>query len=656
MVCSTEGASADKWRQLLHGRTEGGRSHKAKRKAGLGRRKTVLEGKNKNRLVQQGLTEGAANNSEEAFGDRLGRKGPHICRIGLLNPMGLTVRAGSAKDGQLLDFLKESQFDIMCLSEVNVNWSKVATRHKLDERTFGWFEQMSRKVAWNTRSDSNKKQLFGGVAMLSINDAVSKVMRGGKRDPTGLGRWIDTPYRGRNGMVMRVVCAYRPCVPSGDRSSQSVYAQHQQYFDGKRDDVCPRKAFIRDLGKEITKWLAAGDQIIICLDANEDMKQGKVAEAFQAKGLREVILEKHGMNAPPTTDNGSLTIDGIWAMQSIRIQAGGYLECGGSIPRTNHRALWIDVHYRVAYGHIIPPLVRAKARRLKLLDPRIVKRFNDKYEELIIHHQLDVRIASLTSVATYPLLPWMIKEYEWLDRMKLACVMEADKYCRKLPMGGTPFSPKLNLHHEKVNLWQLTIKKIKGNKVSSKILDRLARRTGTTQHLRRDITVAEAEEEERKAHKEHAEFTKKNVAESRETFLDDLALAIAKDGNKQKVSIVKQLKNREDSASSNRRINYACQDDTRQGITFVTVKDNAGNLVEVSSKTGIEKACIKENEGRFRQANDTPFMVSPLVENFGYLGIGENTQKVMAGTYDPPEGIHPVAVKLLEHLKMPDRV
>lgn len=31
-----------------------------------------------------------------------------------------------------------------------------------------------------------------------------------------------------------------------------------------------------------------GDQLIICLDANDNMKDGEVASAFKSKGLQEV--------------------------------------------------------------------------------------------------------------------------------------------------------------------------------------------------------------------------------------------------------------------------------------------------------------------------------------------------------------------------------
>jgi hypothetical protein len=49
-------------------------------------------------------------------------------------------------------------------------------------------------------------------------------------------------------------------------------------------------------------------------------------------------------------------------------------------------------------------------------------------------------------------------------------------------------------------------------------------------------------------------------------------------------------------------------------------------------------------------------MKSPLVEDFGYLGIGENARAVLEGTYIPPQWTNAYAAMLLEQLKIPDRI
>jgi hypothetical protein len=96
----------------------------------------------------------------------------------------------------------------------------------------------------------------------------------------------------------------------------------------------------------------------VALDANEDLRRGPMSMAFQQRNMREVLLTRHGRNAPPTTDNGSAVIDGIWATPSISIEHRGYLAGGEAIPRTNHWCLWVDVTYKTLYGHAIPPTIQ----------------------------------------------------------------------------------------------------------------------------------------------------------------------------------------------------------------------------------------------------------------------------------------------------------
>ena len=87
-----------------------------------------------------------------------------------------------------------------------------------------------------------------------------------------------------------------------------------------------------------------------------------MATAFQERNLREALLSRHGRNAPPTTDNGSSVIDGIWVTPSIEIVGGGYLAGVEVLLRTNHRCLWVDVTYETMYGHELPPIVRYAIR------------------------------------------------------------------------------------------------------------------------------------------------------------------------------------------------------------------------------------------------------------------------------------------------------
>ena len=112
------------------------------------------------------------------------------------------------------------------------------------------------------------------------------VMEQGK-DPRGLGRWAWMIYKGHSGVSLRYIAAYRP-VLNKDRPP-SVWSQQRTYFQQHNEDWCPRDMFTIDLCKEIERWLESGDQLILGVDANDDVCTGPFSRSLQTLGLVEVI-------------------------------------------------------------------------------------------------------------------------------------------------------------------------------------------------------------------------------------------------------------------------------------------------------------------------------------------------------------------------------
>ena len=77
------------------------------------------------------------------------------------------------------------------------------------------------------------------------------------------------------------------------------------------------------------------------------------------------------------------------------------------------------------------------------------------------------------------------------------------------------------------------------------------------------------------------------------------------------------------------------------------VIDSAGN--ECRNKDDLETACLQENQSRFDQAADTPFLNKPLFSLIGKLGEGPGTQAILNGEFDQPE-IPDQMKELLQHL------
>ena len=96
----------------------------------------------------------------------------------------------------------------------------------------------------------------------------------------------------------------------------------------------------------------------------------------------------------------------------------GYLAFGDGIP-SDHRCLWLDVPFSIAFGHDVPPCVVPAARRLKCTDPRTVTAYLRHYEALLRQHHLVDRAFALQTKVKYPLHPDYAAEWESIDHLRV---------------------------------------------------------------------------------------------------------------------------------------------------------------------------------------------------------------------------------------------
>ena len=117
-------------------------------------------------------------------------------------------------------------------------------------------------------------------------------------------------------MNIRVVVAYRPVLNKS--GSLSVWNQQKSFFEGIKDDRCPRELFIEDLCREVTQWLESGNQLVVKLDVNDDVRNCKFTEMMGQLGLVELVTAQHGVEGPSTYNRGSQPIDGLFVSRTLR--------------------------------------------------------------------------------------------------------------------------------------------------------------------------------------------------------------------------------------------------------------------------------------------------------------------------------------------------
>ena len=134
------------------------------------------------------------------------------------------------------------------------------------------------------------------------------------------------------------------------------------------------------------------------------------------------------------------------------------------------------------------------------------------------------------------------------------------------------------------------------------------------------------------------------------------AEAVAQEGNKDKEKILKEMMQREKQQETAKKLRYLRGKLFTGSTTMVTKTDSNGKKVDITEKTEIEKAILKNNEEKFKQSSKNPFLSVPLRDEMGFKGTGPATKAVLQGTYRPEFPIDPYAEALIYELKTPQEV
>ena len=163
------------------------------------------------------------------WGDNINNKSKLHFRILTVNINGLPQLRQHPKYGTIREQVAKCQVDIIGLSETNLEWNRFSSHDRLSHRTSKWWENTHCSYSYNSHDMSTSKFQPGGTALISRNLLSNKAQPHRKNDPSGLGRWVSTLYRGQNNKTLRIIQIYRPCKPNPN-SCNGVFQQHSRYL------------------------------------------------------------------------------------------------------------------------------------------------------------------------------------------------------------------------------------------------------------------------------------------------------------------------------------------------------------------------------------------------------------------------------------------
>lgn len=516
-----------------------------------------------------------------------------------------------------------------------------------NERITGQWPASNSITACNTEDECPTIWQPGGCLQISTARTTSKIIGQG-RDPTGLGRWVWTRYRGIQGIILQVITAYLPCTSTNNTGVYTIHCQHQRYLDKHRDPRTPRQAMLEDLCEHITKWRTTGYQMIVMMDLNEDITSTAIVHLFSQIGLKEAITTQNGPSGvEPTYNRGSYPIDGIYTSSTLVTTASGYLPFG-EFP-SDHRGLWLKVDFSSAFGAKMDPFIPPAVRRLNCDNPTWVKKFQNSYESYITQHKLHLDLYALHDELTvHPFTPERQSRYESLVQKSRRGIFHAEQHCRSLKMGEVPWSRVLQESMDTIKLWSVVLSRKKGTRVSTRYISRLEQKVhikDSLQHPLPQVTRLLTQ-----AYHRYYEL-KKNAAQLRESWLKDLAALKAKHHGGNQEGIYKSLLTREKQRRAGRRLRRA-MGKLHSGLTGVQVLTAQGPK-DITDKEGIENACHDENRSKYSQTSSTPMVRGQLGQELGFDGTSLACQAILAGQYQPPSGTDEYTTEYLKYLKRP---
>ena len=592
-------------------------------------------------------------------GNQPGRKKDGDLRILYANVGGIGDR-GSLKDIKIANWINETRADVIGIGEVNVNWSRRRNTRPFYERAKTWCTDTEGRTILHTVAAHNEtdpeasEYQIGGIAMMIRGQTVNRVIEWGS-DESRLGRWIWVDLRGLQGLVTRIITAYRLVVTNNKGGSETVYSQHLRGLRLNGDTREPLAAFDEDLLSLVKATIEQRKQIVLMMDVNEDVRSGTLAHRLRQFVLEESVSTTVSGPPPATHNRGSKTIDGIFTTPTIATRTGGYQPFSTS--PGDHRGIWIDADQMTLFGQRNPPPAKLSPRRLQSSQASTVATYHKKLEALFLATKLRERTERLKAKATYPATEEVRQEYECLDNLRLQCIKEAESTCRKLRMGNTPFSPAYSLNYKNIKALTLLQKKHDGKRVSWKLIRRSWKDTSF------NLPLSQFTADQTKSYLDESHQERRNIKDRRgegnaAQFLREEWLsreAANEDTPKSRQSKYRSMRAREKTRMESARIKRARQTFTPYGVTKIEVLNLEGEWEEKTTQEDIAQGFIKEAIKRGTQTSTTPFMTAPLVDSFGYSPDTPAIDSVLEGSFVPPRGTDEYVLKMLPHFKLPDQ-
>ena len=586
--------------------------------------------------------------NRDAYGQISRDKADNTIRIMYENFSSLGVFAeGSArhkKIRRLNELIAEFGVDLLSGCETRTDWRFVTKEEDRFGNLFGNGAATKGIAACNTNDEKIRRDQWGGTCLVAAGRLSSFVTEVGA-DTSGLGRW-SWVYAGGGGKFTRLIVAYQPCDPRSRRvRGDSVWAQHARYFEARGEVRNPRVMFHADLISLLRRWKAAGDEILLMGDFNENVYTGPLSVSLSADDLRmtELCQRITGDRLPATHSRGRTPINAIYGTAGIQGAAAALLSCNEGIG--DHRVFVLDITSESILGDVFPRVLPAKSRLLNCASDKMKGGYNAVLNQLANRHLIFKKLLDTDRAGKSISLASCQLRLNKIDLEMEQFMKSSERDCHKYKRDCIEWSPYTKIWWRRRWLLQRVQRFMSGRIRDPRNLFRECRSSGIKDP--RVITQDELNAEFYVC-KQNLETLAKNGPYFRLRFLKDLISSARRSGDSSRAMKISGIVQKEAARKRWRRINRSTGK-ARGALTVrVKVPTCDGGVEEFTTEAGVYGAVSAVLMERFQSAMAAQCHRGTFFEDIGHLADGPVAQQILEGTYAYPPDLDPATRLLFE--------
>ena len=552
---------------------------------------------------------------------------------------------------------KRLQADVLAMCETNCAWGNAPVDRQFN-MLFGQGEERTSKAAYNRNDKFPPKSQYGGTALMAFG-RLTGFFGGSGQDETNLGRWTWMLFKGE-GKNVRVISAYCPVKSCRVRRRGAdlhdrlgtVWEQHVRYFGDLTVD--PRKRFDKDLLEELTRWRDEGDELILMMDANQHIYDGKLGRALRSDlQLADAYFRMYDDHAPNSHHTGTNPIGGIFTSPGLNLEAVFIGRHG--LGQGDHRLWAVDVTMQSCLGTETPTPKRVQGRGLRT---NKAQGYNKTLETLCRTHRLSEKLDTIEELeqeiadcdGDTSFSASLADELKnTFDRQHRELQLSAEKKCSKQKSCSVPFSDESDIWlKRRSTLCRMETFFLHGGDRSraSKSLRTACSHHGldpphqwTLEKVQTELKVVRLRLGRlRKEPKKRADLLLRRYKNARSMGRDNAASAI------------QQIMRAEEQRNRWKRPKRTFGKKQSLPASRVLVPSADGQGVVRSDQQSFEDAVAEHLGNRFRTARDANLRTTTLHDDVGWRATNAAAQQILHGEYDFPSEVDESTRLLLQQM------